>query len=81
MPSFSSKHKLHLFDPPVYYEILFFLLLICIRYYLSVLFLFKCQTYFESSVSFVIERFYMIPESLFKCVFKCMFKLFGLPGI
>ena len=37
----------------------------------SVLFCFKCQTCFESSVSFeyfLCERFNMIPVPLFKCV-------------
>ena len=46
---FFSEHKLHLFDPPVY-EIEFF----SIDHFMvkSVLFSFKCQIYFESSVSF-----------------------------
>ena len=47
--SFFSKDKLHLFDPPVY-EIGFFI----IDHFMvkSVLFSFKCQIYFETSVSF-----------------------------
>ena len=47
--SFSSIHKLQLFDPPVY-EIEFFVT----DHFMvkSVLFSLNCQTYFESSVSF-----------------------------
>ncbi len=66
--SFSSKHKLHLFDPTVYEIDCFNTDQVMSK---SCLLSFSVQIYFESSVSFeylfVVERFNVVSISLFKC--------------